>query len=534
MSSRESKMEDLKTIITELVNSFRDDIEEFYKIYEAYLTDLILSKNTNVSLLIDSSEQNDTKNNILSIITATNSAFATIGVLKNKLTTDNELYQELYEKNNSGFSTHLSFLQLGLKDYINKHLFIIILEYIVDGNNKIVDNLDLFDLLPHKFRNKLTILRKESKISGKIKKHLRIFNKELLKYFNPSILTFEVEDFQIEDPLEKISEEDILKKLQEARQDNIEAINQTSNQINLDTLKNKGKTSSLLNYFVNFPKLDQSITNKIIINKKQLRKFINSSPEFLDLENLFYVVSIFKMLGEDLQLEPGYVKNVVSNFISGKVFSTGRYHKPNPISTAHGLSVLFELDLLNNSELVDLLDIEMFLENELNPFIPERIFFNFFTILSLKMLKKSGGIITNKSHLIEPLANLDLFNLEGFKPSSDIFFYLGLLKLLDERIDFKDLQVPYLIELKKQMLPNGSVNDNITDTARTLLILVLLNSNEKEISTISELLKFLNQDLEFFTESQDFGDFTWDRNKIAFKIELRMLFWMLLALSQYF
>ncbi|GAI01110.1 unnamed protein product, partial [marine sediment metagenome] len=98
----------------------------------------------------------------------------------------------------------------------------------------------------------------------------------------------------------------------------------------------------------------------------------------LDLENLYYAINIFKMLGEELQVEPGYVENIVSNFISGKVFSTGRYHKPSPITIYHGLSVLSELEVLNNSELVDLLDIEMFLENELSPFIPEKLSLNFF------------------------------------------------------------------------------------------------------------------------------------------------------------
>ncbi|MBY8987873.1 MAG: hypothetical protein KGD61_05415 [Candidatus Lokiarchaeota archaeon] len=526
-------MEDLKTVIVELTDSLKEDIREFYKIYESYLTDLIFSKKINISSFIDSSEQKETKNNILSIIAAINSALITIGVSKNKLPPDTELYQELYEKNRSSFSTYLSFLQLGLKDYIDKHLFIIILEYLIENNNKIIENLDLFDLLPYEFRDKLTRFRNESTISGKIKKHLKIFNKDLLDYFDPTNLTFKEEDFQIEDPMELISEENILKKLQEARQDNIEAISRTSNQVSNDILLNKANKPSLLNYFVSFPKLNQTITNKIIINTKHLRKFINSSPEFLDLENLFYVVNIFKMLGEELQLEPGYVKNVVNNFISGKVFSTGRYHKPNPVSIFHGLSFLFELDLLNNSELVDLLDIEMFLENELKTFIPEKIVLNFFAILSLKILQKSGGIITDKSHLIEPLASLDLFNIEGFK-SSDMFFYLGLLKLLDDRFDFYNLQAPYIVELEKQMLPNGSVNGNITDTARTLLTLVLLNSTGKEISIVSELLKFLTQNLNFFIENQDFGDFVWNHNKIAFKIELRMLFWMLLALSQYF
>ena len=63
-----------------------------------------------------------------------------------------------------------------------------------------------------------------------------------------------------------------------------------------------------------------------------------------------------------------------------------------------------------------------------------------------------------------------------------MFFYLSLLKLLDDRIDFNNLQASYLTELEKQLLPNGSINENITDTARTLLILVLLNSAENEIA----------------------------------------------------
>ncbi|MBY9012606.1 MAG: hypothetical protein KGD70_09555, partial [Candidatus Lokiarchaeota archaeon] len=493
---------------------------------------LILSKNIDISLKIDSNEQKDTEDNILSIIAATNSALITIGVSKSKLMADRQLFEELYKKNKNKFSDYLAFLQMGLNEYNNKHLFIIISEYLIEKNDLIIENLDLFDLLPLEFRNKLNKFRKDNIISEKLKEHFNIINNDLLKYFNPSNFTFKEEIFQIDNPKEIISEEDILKALQKARRDNIETISHSSNQKKKEIIQNEEKTPSLLNYFVSFPKLNQSIADKIIIDIKQLRKYVTTSPDYLDLENLFYVVNIFKMLGEELQLEPGYIKNVINNFISGKVFSTGRYHIPNPISIYYGLSILSELELLNNSEVVDLLDIEMFLENDLNPFIPDKITLNFFTILSLKMLKKSGGIITNKRHLIEPLANLNLFNSEEYQ-LSDMFFYLGLLKLLDARFDFTNLQAPYLTELEKKIQSNGSINGNATDTARTLLTLVLLDSTGKDISIISELLQFLNQNLKFFIDSQDFGEFNCYQNKIAFKIELRMLFWMLLALSQY-
>ncbi|MHA1460306.1 MAG: hypothetical protein ACTSO8_02395, partial [Promethearchaeota archaeon] len=223
-------MGDLKTIVTKLVDSLKEDINEYYRLYESYLTDLILSKNINISLIIDLDDQKDRKNNILSIIATTNSALITIGISKSKLAGDLELYQELFEKNTSVFNNYLSFLQLGLKDYINKHLFIIVLDYMIDNNNNIIENLDLFDLLPPEFRMKLTKFRNELEISGTIKNHFKIFNDDLLKYFNPSNLTFKVEDFQIENHMETISEDDILRKLEEARRGNIEALNHSLNQ----------------------------------------------------------------------------------------------------------------------------------------------------------------------------------------------------------------------------------------------------------------------------------------------------------------
>jgi hypothetical protein len=408
------------------------------------------------------------------------------------------------------------------------------LDYLINKNNKIIENLDLFDLLPHEFRNNLMKFRNGITISQGIMDNFKVFKKDLLKYFNPSELTFASNNLKNENHQESLSEEDILKKLQEARQENIDAISQPVNQIKGDFLLDKEKLPLFLEFFVKFPKFDQTITNKLIINKKRLQKFVSTSPEFLDLENLYYLINIFKMLGEDLELDSGYIKNVVNNFVNGKVFSTGKYHKPNPITIYHGLSVLSELDLLNDTKFVDLLDIEMFLENELNPFFPNKLMLNFFTILSLKMLKKSGGIITDKNHLIKPLINLDLFHLENFKPSSDMFFYLSSLKLLDDRIDFKDLQTPYLTELEKQILPDGSVNGNTTDTARTLLTLVLIDSTGKESRAIPELLGFLSHNITYFSDTEDFYNFNWHQNKIAFKLELRMLFWILLALSQYF
>jgi len=83
------------------------------------------------------------------------------------------------------------------------------------------------------------------------------------------------------------------------------------------------------------------------------------------------------------------------------------------------------------------------------------------------------------------------------------------------------------------MLHNGSINGSITESARALLIFRMFNSNDTEIRPISNLLNFLNQNLSIFKISSDTNYFNWKNDKLALKIELRMLFWAMIALSQY-
>ena len=526
-------MDEIVNIITDIIDFLNDDVYKLYKIYESYIRDLIISKNVSIFAIIDNETEEKINNTIFQIIATTNSAFMTIGVSKNEITSNQVLFQDSFLSKRSNFTNYLSFLQLGINDYINKHLFVIILDYIIDADDKILENLDLFDLLPRGFLSNLRILRKKFEISEENKKIFKTFYKEIETYFNPSNLTFKKINLEIQETKEDISEDNILKRLQDARVENLEVLQQPISRERGESSVYQNESQSLLINFLDFPILSQSIIDKIRMDAKQLINFVNSSPEFLDLENLFYCINILKMLGVRNQFETGYVKKIMSNYINGGVFSTGMYHVPNPISIYYGLSILHELNMLNNGEIIDLLDIEMFLENELKNFIPEKIFLHFFTILCLKILEKNGGIITDKKYLIEPLKKVDVFNLEGFKPASDTFFFLGLMRLLDKNIDFSNFRKPYLNELKNIILPDGSLNENITETARGLLSLILLGLNDKELNIISGLLNFLNQNLNMFKDESKFNEFDWKNDKIAFKIELRMLFWLLLAFSQY-
>jgi hypothetical protein len=519
-------MDDIVKILEKFIDYMKDEIFGSYEKCTAYINDLIISKKLNIMLNINTEPEETIRKTIIAMINATNSALTTIGISTDNISSDNELFRESFEENRNKYSNYNSFLQIGLKDYVNRHLFVIFIEYLINLDKVKMENLDLFDLLPREFLNKFNQFKNEIQISEDVKNRFIVFITEIWKYFDSSNLTFKLTNFEMKESMDATSEADILKMLQEARMDNIEALKQPVNRI-------QEQKQSFLEYFVTFPKLSQSIVEKIGIDTKQLSEILKSSQELFDLENLFYIISIFKMLGIEGPLKANDIIKNVSEFVSGRVFSTGKYHIPNPVSIFYGLSILTEIDLLNTSDIIDLLDIEMFLENFLENFMPEKLTQNFFTILGLRLLENNGGIITDKSYLVKPLVNLDLFNLEEFKPSSDMFFYFALLRLLDSRVDFSNLKVLYLDELKQRMLPNGSIDGSITESAKALLIFRMLNSNDTELKPISNLLNFLNQNLSVFKNNLDTNYFNWKTSKLALKIELRMLFWAMLALSQY-
>jgi hypothetical protein len=125
---------------------------------------------------------------ILAMINATNSALITIGVSTDNLSSDNELFREIFEENRGIYSNYNSFLQLGLKDYVNIHLFVIFIEYLINVDKFKIENLDLFDLLPREFLNKLNRFKNEVQISEDTKNRFKVFITEVWKYFDTSNL----------------------------------------------------------------------------------------------------------------------------------------------------------------------------------------------------------------------------------------------------------------------------------------------------------------------------------------------------------
>ncbi|MFX1462243.1 MAG: hypothetical protein ACFFBF_04260, partial [Promethearchaeota archaeon] len=193
-----------------------------------------------------------------------------------------------------------------------------------------------------------------------------------------------------------------------------------------------------------------------------------------------------------------------------------------------------ELDLFNKTNIIDIFEIEKYLKSYLADFIPEKLEMNLYALLSLKLMQKMSKILISKEMIKKLIYNLNVLNLQEFIPTFDMYNHLASIKLLDREANLHQFKSNYINEIKKLILSNGSVNEIISDSARALLIIDLLNLKEQESDLCSNLLNFIFNRIHFFDPENLNIDFNWRKDKLGYKLELRMLFWALLANSQYF
>ncbi|MFX1595520.1 MAG: hypothetical protein ACFFBK_05610, partial [Promethearchaeota archaeon] len=275
------------------------------------------------------------------------------------------------------------------------------------------------------------------------------------------------------------------------------------------------------------------IVNNFKIDKVSLINSKVVNRDYFDLENLFYFISIIKMLDLEFPFTDNEILDIVKNFINEKVFSSSKDNISDPKNIFYGLSIFSELDLFIKTNIIDLLEIERYLLSYLDQFIPEKLEMNLYALLSLKLMLKMRKISINKGSIKNLIYNLNILNLQEFKPIFDIYNHLTSIKLLESAANFNQFKSNYIHEIKKLIISNGSVNDLISDSARALLIIDLLNLKEQESKICSNLVNFIFNKIPFFDTKSLNREFNWRQDKLGFKLELRMLFWALLANSQY-
>ncbi|MFX1278163.1 MAG: hypothetical protein ACFFA3_02030 [Promethearchaeota archaeon] len=558
-------------ILTKFSQLLRNEILEYYNKSYLYLRDLVSYKNIDLREELGSTNKEITKKNILLMLKAVKTGLNTIGVPINRLSATQKQYLEEIEENSTESFSYGTFLELYLNNYISKILFEILTEYLLDLDIKKIETLKLFKLIHQGFIDKLNNF-KDTYINSRSK---TFFNfPEIEENLNLTDLSINIKSIN-ENPInipdmnkekgqnkeeKNKGESNILAQLQEAKKDFIETLKTPKKEVltpNLEIIKTEPESSEItqndstssqylyreltleeqkpdfLNSFGNLPTVHRELLSRIKIDVQNLLNSKVVNPDFLDLEVMFYYISILKMAGIDFPFASNEIIDFLRNYTNRMAFSSSKNIIPDSISIFYGLSIITELNLIHRTNIINLTSTEEFLTRNLKEFVPERLKINYFTLLSLKLLAKSKIISSRKDNLIKQIINLDLSRSEEFHPALDIYNQLSILKIIDKRVDLSRFNTLYVNELKKQLTSKGSIGDLITDSARTLLIIDLLNLKEQESVLCSRLLNYIMNSTEFFTLENLEKDFNWRVDKLAYKIELQMLYWTLLACSQY-
>lgn len=529
-------MEVFKSLLTELSQSLKKEIYDYYQGFYLYIVDLLEHKNVDINHPIDLDKEDRNLEIINNIVETISSALNSIGIASISMDFKDSLREEFLIVSKSGIIDFKQLLEIvGLKP-IKKNLFNIILEYILDIDTEKLENLDLFDLLPKNFKSILSIFKMNFSMQDKDKEVMKALYPSLENFFDPTTLKIKDSPTSYND-----NDLDILKKLQEAKEDNIEALKTPTLQEfeQNDILRKKDPSFKLsigdyyYDLFGNLPKISNNIQNLLKIDLGNLKSIALNKPELFDLENLFYYISICRIFDLSLPFTTENIIKILKHYISGNLFSTGMYHLSNPLSNFFGLSILSELKLIKDTELVDLLDVEIFLESELKLYLPHKLILNFFTLLSLRILEKWGVILTEKKHLLSEQLNFRLIsnNEKGFP--LDLMCQLSIIKLLDDDTDLTWFKEKYKEDLKGLISKKGLVNDNLTDSARVLLIFKMLGIDSAEDSSVNILLNSIISKCEVFQGTNLNSMFNWSNDKWALKSELRMTFWILIVLLHY-
>ncbi|TFG25686.1 MAG: hypothetical protein EU529_00300 [Promethearchaeota archaeon] len=538
-------MEEVAPILEKFIQLFKDEIFNFYFRSFNYIKDILAEKEINLEKKPSQDSEETRKTNIETMLNAIKLAFMTIGVPKNKLEESMKQFNTLTKKNPDDYPDYNSYFERDLKDYIDQILFEILFDYLIDLDTKKMENLDLFDLLPRGFINRLNKFKHNKIPSSDIREAIKECMEEIKNSVVPSdYLTKKEEKIIKGDMVIKSATPEELKEFEEKRI--VSKVGPSKPKVSIqEVIPEKlnfqlpQKQKLFLDSIGSFSPINSDIINEFNIDIANLKNSKDSNLEFLNLENLFYFISILRMLNIELSLNAKQIIEIARKYVNGKIFRASKESTPDPINNFFGLAILSELNLLynDNIEFVDLTDIQRFLESELKDFIPEKLHLNFFTILCLKILEKSGGIIALKTNLINSILSLDILsnseNIKEYNPVLDILEHLASIKLLDKKANLSHFKSLYMSKLKKLITQNGMINDTITDSARALLIIDLLDLKKAEYTICQILLTHIIKNVRYFNSEDLKKEFNWKTDKLAYTIELRMLFWTLLACASY-
>ncbi|MBD3215286.1 MAG: hypothetical protein GF311_21945 [Candidatus Lokiarchaeota archaeon] len=358
------------------------------------------------------------------------------------------------------------------------------------------------------------------------------------------------EEVNDESELSEENELDLIKSLEQAIRENLNTLKSDirssldrSKEIKRNSTQQEQKQTqeltrkteeSFLDFFGDFPTISPRIFNKFSIDTNNFKYSIEPFLNQIELESLYYYISIYKIMGEAIHLDIEKVISILEKYVSNGLFVSKKTQIPEPKSCFYGLSIISELNY-ESIQIIDMEKVRNFLTVEIDQFSAEKLHLNYYLLNSIHIFNKEFTEIEySNTDLFGTLINIDLVKLEEYDPIIDLYDLFSCFKLLEGENNYSIAKNKYLDSTKDLL---GKINPQeltITQCAKILLIIDLLDMKNDEKELISRLLDMILNSTQIFDPDVEGTDFSWKEDQLAWLIELRMLYWALLASFQYY
>ncbi|TFF88559.1 MAG: hypothetical protein EU550_01060 [Promethearchaeota archaeon] len=544
-------MENFKEILRDFYQTKSELIEEYYKSVLSYLKDLYSYKKIDLNIRVNDLSkkgQNETSETILKI---TRIGLNTLGISKKKLFELKNRNAFIQNGDDPKVLNYNDFLNKTVYPKITKTLFTVIIDYVYNGNDEIIKNLNQFNLIPTKLLSDIHKLRKNEKLQKSYQKinlnelHLQDISIDFKP--NPDKLGFRKQSLRDKVNIKKSTVEiEFIKELESAIRSNIMTLKQDiKNSISTDSqdeeiIKNKKRESPVtlnctkkIPFFIdNLPIF--SSKEKLINTSISLETLLDDFGDLFNVEILYYLVSIFHMLGLRNNLDLNKIFKVINNQIKSGLFVSDSFDSMDLDTNFYGLALVFYLNESEISNQIDFYKIKKIIENYLENISYGNIK-QFYTSLLLANIIKLK--IPGRSHdrYLSLLKDFDFEHLMGENFINNIFYYIFSFSLLDCQLN---MEVKLMITLEdllyqdliKNMSQNSLKDYSITQLSRLLLILQELDRSQRYKELEQDLHDYILKSSNFFEYQEDIP-YSWNVSKLMFLTELKTLFWTLLIRS---
>jgi hypothetical protein len=274
-----------------------------------------------------------------------------------------------------------------------------------------------------------------------------------------------------------------------------------------------------------YPPLEGDKLEKFRINYREL--VVPPESMWNSLKNTSQYFAVLQMLYVNIAQSDADIRDKTRQFIGENGFLSDDLAGVDVFNTYHGLVLYKQFDLLSA---LPLDQIQQFLLGELDFCINLNLEKTAYIIMALKVIDPDILMLPNILPKVQSFQVENFMNFEETYKFEEYFYLSLVLKAFNFEAVIREVMESFAGELANQVDALGSVEFIVTQTAFAFLAAQLVGVSAPQEELLARMENYLETTTEYFSEDTRRAA-SWNDDELYFGVELDMLYWSLLALT---